>query len=67
MQPAMWTELFIQNKEPLVHELDTLIQRLEEYRNAISKEDEETLNQLIQQGSDQKTLVDKLAKNQQED
>lgn len=46
----MWTPLFLMNKEPLVFEIDYIIDRLTEYRNAINDNDAETLHELLRQG-----------------
>ena len=39
----MWSELFISNKEPLIKEIDDLVDNLEKFKAAIGKEDSETL------------------------
>ena len=39
----MWSELFISNKEPLIKEIDDLVDNLEKFKTAIGKEDSETL------------------------
>ncbi len=46
----MWTPLFIMNKDPLCFEIDFIIERLTEYRNAIAGEDHETLRGLLREG-----------------
>lgn len=46
----MWTPLFLMNKEPLVFEIDYIIDRLTEYRNAINDNDADTLRELLKQG-----------------
>ena len=46
----MWTPLFLMNKEPLLFEIDYLIGRLSEYRNAIEKGDSDTLRRLLRDG-----------------
>ncbi len=46
----MWTTLFIMNKEPLCFEIDFIIDRLKEYRNAIASEDAKTLKELLREG-----------------
>ena len=46
----MWTELFLDNKEHLLGELDLLINSLHEYRNAIATEDAELLRALLRDG-----------------
>ncbi len=46
----MWTELFLENKEHLLAELDLLINSLHEYRNAIAADDAKTLRALLRDG-----------------
>lgn len=46
----MWTPLFLMNREPLVFEIDYIIDRLTEYRNAINDNDADTLHELLKQG-----------------
>ena len=54
----MWTELFLENKEPLIYELDQIIGSLSEYKNAIEKDDADTLRQLLRDGRIAKEKVD---------
>ena len=46
----MWTELFLENKEHLLGELDLLINSLREYRDAIAADDAEVLRSLLRDG-----------------
>ena len=46
----MWTELFLDNKEHLLNELDLLINSLHDYREAIAADDAETLRALLRDG-----------------
>ena len=46
----LWSELFLENKEPLVKELDILIENITQIIDAIKKEDRETLTDLLEQG-----------------
>ena len=54
----MWTELFIDNKEALLFELDTIINSLEEYRTAIKEEDSESLRTILRNGRLAKENID---------
>lgn len=47
---VLWTELFLENKEPLVEELDTLITHISDIRNAISQGEKERLQELLKKG-----------------
>ena len=58
LNPAMWAELFLENKENLLFELDTLIQNLEQYKQAMEAEDFEALRQLLDEGRRIKEEVD---------
>ncbi len=46
----LWTELFLENREPLVAELEVLNQNLTNIFQAIKNEDKETLYALLEQG-----------------
>jgi prephenate dehydrogenase len=46
----MWTELFLENKEHLLGELDLLINSLHEYRDAIAADDADVLRSLLRDG-----------------
>ena len=54
----MWTELFLENKEPLLYELDHIIRSLSEYRDAIEADDAETLRILLRDGRIAKEMAD---------
>ena len=54
----MWTELFLENKEPLLFEIDTIIKSLIEYRDAILSDDADTLRGLLRDGRIAKEKVD---------
>ena len=58
LNPQMWAELFLSNKENILFELDTYIESLQQYRNAISCEDKETLIALLDAGRKRKEEVD---------
>ena len=47
---ALWSELFIENKKPLVKEIDTLIENLTLIRDGIEKGDREELAALLHKG-----------------
>ena len=58
LNPAMWAELFLENKDNLLFELDTLTASLRQYREAIQNEDFDTLRALLDQGRRIKEEVD---------
>lgn len=53
----MWSELFLCNREPLLEEIDTIVSHLKEYRDAIAKNDRETLTRLLKEGREIKESV----------
>lgn len=59
LNPEMWAELFLSNKENVLQELDYYIQSLQNYREAISNEDEQTLIRLLDEGKKCKERIDK--------
>ena len=59
LDPDMWTELFSLNREPLLQELDGLIERLTAYRSALATEDSGCLRALLAAGREQKLEADR--------
>ena len=58
LNPEMWSELFLSNKENLLLELDFFINSLQQYRDAIEKDDSQRLIQLLDDGRKRKEEVD---------
>jgi len=58
LNEAMWSELFLENKEPLLFELDTIIASLQAYRDAIADDDLPTLTELLREGRILKERID---------
>lgn len=58
LNPTMWTQLFMENSDNLLKELNSLILRLTEYRDAIEKGDAERLWYLLEEGRKIKGEVD---------
>ena len=58
LNEEMWTELFLENKDSLLTELDCFIKSLTEYRDAIKNEDAETLRSLLYDGKMCKKEID---------
>ena len=54
MNEKMWADLFMQNKENLLFELDTLINNLNKYSEALKKTDEDEMRRLIAEGRELK-------------
>ena len=51
LNPVMWSELFLLNRQNLLDDLDILISSLQEYRHAIAENDSQRLTQLLADGS----------------
>lgn len=47
---VLWSELFIENQEPLLAEIDTFIDNVTQIRNAIEKGDRQALAELLNNG-----------------
>ena len=50
LNPSMWTELFIDNKDYLINEINLMIKNLSEYRTALEASDEPRLAALLADG-----------------
>ena len=58
LNAQMWAELFLENKDNTLFELDTYIQNLTAYRDALASDDLETLTALLEEGKRRKEEVD---------
>ena len=58
LNPQMWTELCMENREYLMKEMDILIDSLNEYQKALKENDSETLMRLFDEGRKIKKEVD---------
>ena len=58
LNAGMWAELFMENKDNLIREIDSLIGELGKYKAAMEAGDQEKLQQLLQEGSDRKAELD---------
>ena len=54
----MWTEIFLENKDNLLFELDTIIKYLEEYKEALEEDDAIKLKNILRDGKLAKEEVD---------
>jgi len=57
LNETMWTELFLENKDYLAEEVAGLISRLQNYLDAITSEDAETLRTLLREGRERKAVL----------
>ena len=58
LNPDMWAELFLENRENLLFEVDIIIKSLQEYRVALDREDFDSLRSLLEDGRRIKEEVD---------
>lgn len=58
LNEGMWTELFMENRENLLREIDALTASLSAYREALQNQDDKTLRALLREGSERKERID---------
>ncbi len=58
LNPQMWAELFLSNRDSILTELDIYIENLKKYQTAIENNDEEMLISLLDEGRRRKEEVD---------
>ena len=54
----MWTELFLDNKDNLIFEIDNIIAELQKYSDAMKADDAQTLKNLLREGKEAKIKAD---------
>ena len=58
LNPQMWAELFLENRDFVLEELEFYIRSLQAYRDAVASEDEAALVSLLEEGKKCKEAVD---------
>lgn len=58
LQPQMWAQLCMENRENMLYELDTYIENLNAYRKALQNKDTDILTALFEEGRKRKEEVD---------
>ena len=58
LNPGMWAELFLENRDNLLKEIDWFMQSMEEYRYALETQDRDELIRLLDEGRRKKAEVD---------
>lgn len=58
LNAPMWTELFLENRENLLKEMDVYLQNLQAYRDALAEGNSEKLASLLEEGKRRKEEVD---------
>ena len=59
----MWTQLFLENSENLITEIDLMVDNLKKYSDALKEKDEEKIRDLLREGRLMKEAVDSDEKN----
>jgi prephenate dehydrogenase len=57
LNPAMWAELFLENRTHLGRELDMIIASLQQYQEALQAGDKDRLIALLDEGKRRKEIV----------
>ena len=58
LNPVMWTELMMDNRDNLINEIELLISNISKYKEALESRDEAALNSLLEEGSALKINID---------
>lgn len=58
LNPQMWAELFLENRENVLQELDCYLHHLQAYRDAVAADDRQALIALLEEGKRRKEEVD---------
>ena len=58
LNPEMWAELFLENREDLLREIDTFLAAMQQYRDALEDRDGVRLRALLEEGRQRKREVD---------
>lgn len=60
LNPELWAELFLENKDNILHEINILTEHLSQYKTAIEQDNKEELVRLLDEGRRRKEEVDGL-------
>ena len=60
LSPEMWAQLTIDNSDFLVNEIDSIINSLTEYKNALKEKDTEQMKKLLADGNEKKLASEKM-------
>ena len=58
LNPKMWTELFFENRDYLIDELDVFINNLIDYKLSLQQNDKQKMTELLEEGRQRKQEVD---------
>ncbi|MCL2694256.1 MAG: prephenate dehydrogenase [Oscillospiraceae bacterium] len=59
LNEEMWAELFLENRENLLGEIEFLTRSLEKYKNALEASDSQALKELLKEGRERKESVER--------
>ncbi len=59
LNEEMWTELFLENQDALVREIDTLVEELAAFAYTIRRGDRENLKNMLRRAREIKETIDK--------
>ena len=54
----MWSELFLENRDNLINEIDSIVNNLVQYKKAMENNDRESLEELLREGKLLKEQID---------
>ena len=60
LDEEMWTELFFENSQNLLKEIDVLTENIRKYRDALASSDEGAMKDLLIKGKELKSIYDKM-------
>ncbi len=60
LSPEMWAQLTIDNADFLVNEIDSIVNSLNEYKNALQKGDIDEMKKLLADGNEKKLISEKM-------
>ena len=58
LNPDMWAELFLENRDNLINEIDCFMRSMQQYRDALAAGSRQELVQLLDEGRKRKAEVD---------
>ena len=58
LNDTMWTELFLENRDNLLQEIDNIVSALTDFRAALAADDGEKLSALLREGTQDKSRID---------
>ena len=60
LSPEMWAQLTIDNADFLVNEINSIVNSLNEYKDALEKGDVEQMKKLLADGNEKKLISEKM-------